>query len=57
MENLTMFGMKRQVIQNMDNEWTVSGDGVLVCPCGQRVEDDGKCSSGHVSPMVKKGLI
>lgn len=39
------------------DEWSVSHDGMLICPCGQRVEDDGQCSNGHESPLRGAGLI
>lgn len=29
----------------------------LICPCGSSIELDGECPNGHVSPLVKKGLI
>lgn len=53
-----MFGQqKREVIERIDPEWTVGGDGVLVCPHGHRVEDDGKCPDGCTSPLRRAGLI
>lgn len=47
--------MKSQFVEGTD--WTVSADNMLICPCGNRVEDDGQCPNGHVSPMRKAGLI
>lgn len=41
----------------IDEGWTVSTDGTLVCPCGRRVEDDGKCPNGHKSPLRQLGFI
>lgn len=38
-------------------EWTTDGMGVLICPCGNRVELDGKCPNDHVSPLREAGLI
>lgn len=38
------------------NRWTVS-NGVLVCPCGHKVEDDGECPNGHESPLKQEMLI
>ena len=32
-------------------------DGGLTCPCGDVIELDGACSGGHVSPLMKRGLI
>lgn len=46
---------KERLVQG--TEWTVAPDNVLVCPCNHRVEDDGKCPEGHVSPMKTAGLI
>lgn len=38
--------------------WDQSGDGmVLICPCGHRIETDGECPNGHVSPLREMGLI
>lgn len=37
-------------------EWSVS-NGVLVCPCGHKVEDDGECPNGHESPLLQECLI
>lgn len=50
-----MIGAKRELVK--DTDWTVSHDGMLVCPCGRRVEDDGQCPNGHVSPLRERGLI
>lgn len=50
--------LKRQVIEDrVDEDWLVERDGMLVCPCGHRVEDDGECPEGHVSPLRRMGLI
>ena len=50
--------MKRQALEALGaDEWQVSHDGVLVCPCGRRVEDDGQCPDGHVSPLRGAGMI
>ncbi len=37
--------------------WTVDMNGFFICPCGHRIEDDGGCPEGCVSPMVEVGLI
>lgn len=37
--------------------WETDGFGTLICPCGFRVEPDGKCKNGHTSPLRKEGLI
>lgn len=39
------------------DDWRVSHDGLLVCPCGHRVEHDGSCPDGHESPLRRAGLI
>ena len=39
------------------DEWDISADGMLLCPCGRRVEDDGECPDGHVSPLRQAGMI
>jgi hypothetical protein len=52
-----MRGLKRRVISDLDSDWTVGADGVLVCPCGHRVEDDGQCPDGHESPLRGAGMI
>lgn len=33
------------------------GDEVLIAPDGCRVEQDGQCSHGFVSPLLRAGLI
>lgn len=50
-----MKAMKRKLVEGTD--WIVEHDGMLVCPCGHRVEDDGTCPNGHTSPMRERGLI
>jgi len=41
--------MKERFLEGTD--WTTDGMGVLICPCGHRVEDDGRCPDGHESPI------
>jgi hypothetical protein len=53
-----MDAMKRQFLEGTD--WTTDGMGTLVCPHGNRCEDDqrdGLADCGCVSPLVKAGLI
>jgi hypothetical protein len=41
-------------------EWTTDGFGmssILICPHGHRVEQDGTCPDGCVSPLREHGLI
>jgi len=53
-----MFGeTKREFVESQDGDWMVGADGVIVCPCGHRIEDDGECPNGHTSPMRSAGLI
>jgi hypothetical protein len=52
-----MVQLKREVIEGRDDDWTVSATGMLVCPCGELVEDDGACPDGHESPLKGMGLI
>jgi len=47
--------MKREFLKGTD--WTTDGLGTLICPHGYRVEDDGKCPEGCVSPMKEAGII
>lgn len=39
-----------------EDGWDYSGD-TLTCPHGHRIEDDGRCPSGCVSPFVAAGII
>lgn len=55
-----MMGMKRQVLENhgyMDEGWDISPSGVLICPHGHLIEDDGECPEGCESPILEMGLI
>lgn len=38
-------------------DWEVVDDVLLICPCGDEIEYDGECASGHQSPLIKIGLI
>lgn len=50
--------LKRKILEDMGyDKWIVDPDGTLVCPCGYRIEDDGECPEGHVSPMKQMALI
>lgn len=49
--------LKREVIADVDDDWSVDVYGNLRCPCGQIVEDDGECPEGHVSPLREHALI
>ena len=37
--------------------WIVEDDAVLICPHGHRIEYDGKCPEGCVSPLREMGMI
>lgn len=55
-----MLSMKEKFLEKtgkLDEGWSVSPGGVLVCPCGYRIEDDGGCPNGHVSPLKGFGII
>lgn len=49
--------MKEDFLKAHAPEWGTDGLGTLICPCGNRVEDDGKCPNGHISPLREMGLI
>jgi hypothetical protein len=40
----------------LDVGWEYDG-GVLTCPCGYDIEDDGECPHGCLSPFLAAGLI
>jgi len=44
-----MESMMREFLKGTD--WTVENSSVLVCPCGYRVETDGKCPNGCRPPL------
>lgn len=50
-----------EMIQSILPEgWDTDGFGadcLLICPCGDLVEQDGECPEGHVSPLRTMGLI
>lgn len=48
--------MKENLVEDYDG-WIVDADGFFVCPCGIRIEDDGQCPEGHVSPMRQERMI
>lgn len=40
--------------------WSTDGYGssaCFICPCGDTIEQDGECPEGHMSPLVRLGLI
>jgi hypothetical protein len=42
------------------DDWSSDGfgiDSILICPHGERVEQDGRCPNGCVSPLRAAGLI
>lgn len=52
-----MAGLKEQFIRQQDGDWDVDIGGTIICPCGHRIEDDGKCPNGHKSPLLEAGMI
>lgn len=42
--------LRSEFVKQLDGDWSVDM-GVLVCPCGHRIEDDGRCPNGHESPI------
>ena len=45
----------------LDAGWEVEPgmgmDAMLICPCGDTIEQDGRCPQGCVSPLRSAGLI
>jgi hypothetical protein len=42
--------------------WDIDSEGygldfLLICPCGDVIEQDGECPDGHISPLREQGLI
>ena len=37
--------------------WEFVDESVLICPHGYRIEYDGQCPDGCVSPLISMGLI
>jgi hypothetical protein len=53
-------GMKEEILKMLGADadgWEVDYDDCLICPCGDRIEDDGKCPNGCVSPLITAGMI
>lgn len=46
-----------EILGALEEGWSTDGLGVLICPCGYRIEPDGECPEGHVSPLRANGLI
>lgn len=39
-------------------DWEADDDGaVFTCPCGDRIEPDGVCPQGCVSPLMQIGIM
>lgn len=46
--------------KNGFEDWETDGfglDSILICPHGERVEQDGRCPEGCVSPLRLLGMI
>lgn len=55
-----MFDDMNEMFEEMLPEgWTTDGLGpeVLICPHGHRIEQDGECPEGCVSPLRAWGMI
>lgn len=53
-----MRSMKKRFLESQGyDDWSVSPTGVLRCPHGHLVEDDGSCPEGCESPMLDAGII
>jgi hypothetical protein len=39
-----------------DGQWTTDDNGNPICPCGTPIDPYGRCSEGHISPLVQVGL-
>jgi hypothetical protein len=38
-------------------DWEYVDSSVIVCPCGDEIEHDGRCPQGCVSPLLQLGFI
>ena len=46
-----------EILQQLGaTDWDYA-EGFLICPCGDQIEDDGRCPEGCVSPFVEAGII
>lgn len=52
-----MSEIAQEICDNTEPGWTVEDDSILICPCGHRIEWDGACPEGHVSPIRQAGMI
>lgn len=50
--------MKEEALKAVGaDEWSVTTHGMLMCPHGYTVEDDGRCPEGCESPLMGAGII
>lgn len=55
-----MQGLKQKFMESnnlFEKGWDLTASGVLICPHGHLIEDDGSCPEGCKSPLLKMGLI
>lgn len=48
--------MDEMIRELLPDDWEVD-DGLLICPCGNTIEQDGRCPEGCVSPLITMGMI
>ena len=53
--NLTEMAI--ELLSHGYEDWEVEDETTLICPCGDPIEWDGECESGHQSPLIRMGLI
>lgn len=49
-------GIRQELAAQIGGGWSAD-NGMFRCPCGHRIEDDGQCPNGCISPMRQMGLI
>lgn len=50
--------MKEAALKQLGaDDWSVTTHGMLMCPCGYTIEDDGSCPEGCESPLKSAGMI
>lgn len=54
-----MSEMTEEILEDIAPDWSTDGvdDSVLICPCGDRIEQDGECPRCGPSPLRLAGLI
>jgi len=55
---LLIMSMKADALRAIGaDDWDVTADNMLMCPCGYKVEDDGGCPEGCESPLKGAGIV